>query len=72
VAQLADEAGPNTVFLLDSRIPLPGMSDANELEQHMLRLRNMTPASWQRPRDLPATAIDELLPDASLPATGGN
>lgn len=74
VSRLAEEAGPNTVFLLDSRIPLPGMTDSNALEEHMLRLRDLAPASWQRPaaRDLPTTALDELRPDdASLPATGG-
>ena len=75
IQEMADNAGPDTVFLLDSRIALPGMTDGNAVEEHMLHLRNISPASWERPsdRDLPSNALDELKPqNTAQPAKGGS
>jgi protease-4 len=62
IAELAENATPDTIFLLDSRIPLPGMMEGNELQEHMMRLRDIAPASWERTseRDLPNTSLDEI------------
>jgi hypothetical protein len=57
VAQMTANAGPDTVFLLDSRIPLPGMIEGDALEEHMLRLRNLPPRA-------PAQRNERTLPDA--------
>ena len=38
-------APPDAVFLLDSRIPLPGLHDSTDVERHLLRLREIAPAS---------------------------
>ena len=75
ITEMTENAGPDTVFLLDSRIPLPGMMDGNAVEEHMLHLRDISPASWERTseRDLPSTALDELKPQtAPQPAKGGS
>jgi protease-4 len=57
VAQMTENAGPDTVFLLDSRIPLPGMIEGDALEEHMLRLRDMAPRA-------PVQLNERTLPDA--------
>jgi hypothetical protein len=69
IAEMAATAAPNTVFLLDTRIDLPGMSKENEIEEHMLRLRNIAPSSWGRTseRDLPSSFAEDVAPEA-LPA----
>lgn len=75
ITEMTENAGPDTVFLLDSRIPLPGMMDGNAVEEHMLHLRDISPASWERTseRDLPSTALDELKPQtAPQPVKGGS
>jgi protease-4 len=56
VTKMTTNMAPDTVFLLDDRIPLPGMSDSNALEEHMLQLRNIDPNTWSPTRDpkLPA------------------
>jgi protease-4 len=60
IAELTANASPDTIFLLDSRIPLPNMMDGNALEEHMMRLRGIAPASWERTseRDLPQSFQD--------------
>jgi protease-4 len=56
VAEMAATAPPDAIFLLDTRVPLPGLEESSEVEQHMFELRNLSPYSWQRTdaRDLPA------------------
>jgi ClpP class serine protease len=73
VAEMTATAGPDTVFLLDSRIPLPGMMEGNELQEHMLRLRGLSSASWKRSgeRDLPGSALDSVMPKATPQAAKG-
>ena len=51
VKSMVETAPPDAVFLLDSRIPLPGLEENSAVEQHMLKLREMAPASLN---DLPA------------------
>ena len=49
VRRMVDNAPPDAVFLLDSRIPLAGAQDGSLLERHMLELRRAAPASIERP-----------------------
>ena len=65
VAEMTRNAGPDTVFLLDSRIALPGMIEGNALEEHMLRLREVAPASID---SVQPNAINQVKPKA-LPET---
>ena len=60
IEKMTADASPDTVFLLDTRIALPGMMEGNALEEHMLRLRNIAPASWERTseRELPSSFQD--------------
>jgi hypothetical protein len=69
IAQLAATASPDTVFLLDTRIDLPGMIEGNEVQEHMLRLRNIAPSSWERTseRDIPRSTTQDVVPEL-LPA----
>jgi len=73
IKHLAETAAPDTIFLLDSRIPLPGMMESSELEEHMMRLRNIAPASWERTseRELPNTGLDGVIPTATPLSTKG-
>ena len=74
LTNLAENAGPDTIFLLDTRIALPGMMDGNALEDHMLHLRDISPASWERTseRDLPSSSLEEVTPKvAPLSDKGG-
>jgi protease-4 len=64
IARMTASAGPDTVFLLDSRIPLPGMVEGNALQEHMLRLREVAPASLDE-RTLPSNTIDNLKPETT-------
>jgi protease-4 len=70
IAELAATASPDTVFLLDTRIALPGMLDGNALQEHMLRLRRIAPASWEptSERDLPTTqdGVPEIAPEMDV------
>lgn len=43
VQTLVETAPPDAVFLLDTRIPLPGVLEGTEVDQHLLRLRSMAP-----------------------------
>lgn len=58
VRQMVDQAPPDAVFLLDSRIPLAGAQDGNTLERHMLELRRAAPASLERPHWLAPVVPD--------------
>jgi protease IV len=66
INKMAANASPDTVFLLDSRIALPGMMEGNAIEEHMLRLRHISPESWQRTSE---RANEQSLPANSLPVT---
>jgi hypothetical protein len=57
VVRLAEEAPPDAVFLLDSRIPLPGVLDRSALDEHLLRLRKVDPGSL-KPAAEPTPAAD--------------
>jgi protease-4 len=65
IAELTATAAPDTIFLLDSRIPLPGMIEGSEVQEHMLHLRNIAPASCERTseRDLPNPVLDGVIPE---------
>ena len=54
VARLAAEAPPDAIFLLDSRIPLPGVGTSSALEEHLLRLRAVDPGSLKPAAPPPA------------------
>jgi protease-4 len=73
ITELAETAAPDTIFLLDNRIPLPGMMEGNELQEHMLRLRNISPASWERTseRELPESSIEEITPKTAPQSSKG-
>jgi hypothetical protein len=49
------------------------MMEGNELQEHMLRLRNISPASWERSseRDLPSTSMQEVTPKVDPPPAKG-
>jgi len=51
VSKMSSNMAPDTVFLLDDRIPLPGMADGNAVEEHMLQLRSIDPNGWARTSD---------------------
>jgi protease-4 len=73
IRRLTANASPDTVFLLDSRIPLPGMVEGDALQEHLMRLRNIAPSSWERTseRELP-TSLQGVKPKATpQPAKGG-
>lgn len=55
VKAMVETAPPDAVFLLDSRIPLPGLNDSSDVERHLLRLREISPASLETVPD-PAAA----------------
>lgn len=63
VAEMAATAPPDAIFLLDSRVPLPGLDESSAIEQHMLKLRSLSPYADPRPRKavLPPAAAN---PDA--------
>lgn len=69
ISEMTAAASPDTVFLLDSRINLPGMIEGDEVQEHMLRLRNISPSSWEptSERDLPRTSTQQVAPQ-ELPA----
>jgi protease-4 len=75
IADMSANAGPDTIFLLDSRIPLPGMVEGNALQEHMLRLRNLAPATIERNRegDGVGNSLQDLTPKVTpQPKKGGN
>ena len=45
IRAMAENAAPETVFLLDSRIPLPGIADSTDLERHLFKLRSVDAGS---------------------------
>ena len=45
IRSIAENAAPETVFLLDSRIPLPGTAESTELERHLFNLRSVDAGS---------------------------
>lgn len=45
IRSIAENTTPETVFLLDSRIALPGMAEATDLERHLLKLRSVDAGS---------------------------
>ncbi len=45
VKHMVETAPPDAVFLIDSRIPLPGLQENTEVERHLLHLRAISPAS---------------------------
>lgn len=45
VRQMVETASPDAVFLLDTRIPLPGIDNTTEIERHLLQLRRPAPLS---------------------------
>lgn len=47
VKRMVETAPPDAVFLLDSRIPLPGLQESSEVERHLLHLRAIAPASLE-------------------------
>jgi protease-4 len=69
VKAMVERAPPDAVFLLDSRIPLPGLSEPSALERHLLQLRGLAPVT-------PQTDASQLLPAApdtlSAPAGKGS
>jgi protease-4 len=56
VKAMVETAPPEAVFLLDTRIPLPGIQENSAVEQHMLRLKGMLPGAVQPPAAAPAAA----------------
>jgi protease-4 len=74
INKLAANASPNTVFLLDTRIALPGMIEGNALEEHMLQLRDISPSTWERTSELPipGASSQDVVPYATpLSKKGG-
>ena len=64
VKVMVETAPPDAVFLLDSRIALPGLHDSSDVERHLLRLREIAPASLD-------TVPDDTVPEpASVERAG--
>jgi protease-4 len=55
VAEMAATAPPDAIFLLDNRVALPGLDEGSAIEQHMLKLRGLSPYADPRTGDLPAS-----------------
>lgn len=66
VAKMAATAPPDAVFLLDSRIALPGLQESDAVRDHMLNLRRNAPMPWALPsvRGLPAASPPAVSPPA--------
>ena len=47
--RMVETAPPDAVFLVDTRIPLPGLGESSAVEQHMLRLRGLLPPEQAAP-----------------------
>src|SRR5690606_6693407 len=45
IQQMVETAPPSAVFLLDTRIPLPGVESDIEVENHLRQLRGLPPIS---------------------------
>lgn len=61
VKAMVETAPPDAVFLLDSRIPLPGLQESSDVERHLLHLRAIAPASLDTvPQNGDAIAPQEL------------
>jgi protease-4 len=57
IRSMVENASAEAIFLLDSRIPLPGVLESTELDQHLLRLRSvdagtLNPTQSQSPGSL--------------------
>ena len=57
IRSMVENASAEAIFLLDSRIPLPGVLESTELDQHLLRLRSvdagtLNPTQSQAPGSL--------------------
>ncbi len=70
VKVMVETAPPDAVFLLDSRIALPGLHDSSDVERHLLRLREIAPASLDTVPDdtVPAPASVSAPAPAPTPA----
>jgi protease-4 len=53
VRAMVEMAPPDAVFLLDARLPLPGLDEDSEVVRHLMRLRGLQPAATPTPAPLP-------------------
>ena len=66
VKQMVETAPPDAVFLLDSRMALPGVQENSAVLEHMLQLREAAPSSISATGDgLPALPGDVTMPSAT-------
>ena len=65
VKQMVETAPPDAVFLIDSRIPLPGLYERSEVERHLLHLRAIAPAS------LDSVPLGDIHPDGESTGAAG-
>jgi ClpP class serine protease len=65
VQAMAATAPPDAIFLLDSRIALPGLSESSAVERHLLQLRGLAPAAPETDAsdNLPVAPQAPLTPD---------
>jgi protease IV len=62
---MVETAPPDTVFLLDSRMTLPGLAENSAVDRHLMNLRRIAPARLDNIPDLPSRSLQESPPDLS-------
>ncbi len=72
ITKMAANMGPDTVFMLDDRVALPGIGDGNAIEEHMLQLRNLSPHSGSRASDRLLPAEEGVEPQSGVPQSGAS
>lgn len=56
IQNMLQTAPPDAVFLLDSRMPLPGLGEDSAIDRHLMELRRIAPARLERPATSSATS----------------
>jgi protease-4 len=63
VKSMVETAPPEAVFLLDARLPLPGLDEDSEVVRHLLQLRGLLPAATPTPAPVPTGQAAPALPE---------
>ncbi len=69
VERMVASAPPDAVYLLDSRIPLVGLDKSGKIEQHLLHLRDIAPATLDTIPLEPAQTVGGSSPYSSAGTT---
>lgn len=71
IQSMLQTAPPDAVFLLDSRMPLPGLGENTALDRHLMNLRRVAPAHIDAFSDLTPNLQPDDLPDVLPQSSGG-